>query len=153
MDAYTANWRFRQKHRFRSPLAGLRDYAAVMKEAPAVLAAAQDLATAAAARKDQVLKALNDQWTELAAAVPGYFPVIQQRLAFLSKKPNQKSAAGIDLSGATAALAGASALWSKAQAAFGAGNMNEAVGAATDVKSKLEAVAATLKLNLGAAAP
>ena len=129
-----------------------QDYAAVTKAAPAVLAAAQDLATAAAARKDQVLKAQNDQWTDLAAAVPDYFPLIQKRVAFLSKKSNQKAAAGIDLSGATAGLADASALWSKAQAAFAAGNMKEAVGAAADVKSKLEAVAATLKLNLGAAA-
>ncbi len=113
---------------------------------------AESLATAAAAKKDEVLKALNDQWTGLAATVPGYLPAIQNRMAFLSKKANKKAAAGIDLSAATAAIADASSLWSKAQAAFAAGNMNEAVSTATDVKSKLQAVAAAIKLDLAAPA-
>lgn len=129
-----------------------QDYAAVVKGAPAVLESAQTLATAAAAKKDEVLKALNDQWTGLAATVPGYFPAIQNRMAFLSKKANKKAAAGIDLAAATAATADASSLWSKAQAAFAAGNMNEAVSTATDVKSKLQAVAAAIKLDLAAPA-
>ncbi len=73
---------------------GRQDYAAVVKGAPAVLESAQTLATAAAAKKDEVLKALNDQWTGLAATVPGYFPAIQKRMAFLSKKSNKKAAAG-----------------------------------------------------------
>jgi len=51
---------------------------------------------------------------------------------------------------ARAAFAAASSLWSKAQAAFAAGNLNEAVHTATDVKTQLAAVAATLKLNLAA---
>jgi len=127
-----------------------QDYAAVMKGAPAVLASAETLATAAAAKKDEVLKALNDQWTGLAATVPGYLPAIQNRLALLSKKSSKKAAAGIDLAAASAAVADASALWSKAQAAFAAGNMNEAVTTAADVKAKLQAVAATLKLDLAA---
>lgn len=129
-----------------------QDFAAVVKGAPAVLESAQSLATAAAAKKDELLKALNDQWTGLAATVPGYFPAIQNRMAFLSKKANKKAAAGIDLSAATAATADASSLWSKAQAAFAAGNMNEAVSTATDVKSKLQAVAAAIKLDLAAPA-
>jgi len=53
---------------------------------------------------------------------------------------------------ANAALADASSLWSKAQAAFATGNMNEAVSTAADVKSKLQAVAATIKLDLAAPA-
>ena len=48
-----------------------QDYAAVVTGAPAVLSAAQGLATAAAAKKDEVLKALNDTWTRLADSVPG----------------------------------------------------------------------------------
>jgi hypothetical protein len=130
---------------------GRQDYAAVVKGAPAVLESAQTLATAAAAKKDEVLKALNDQWTGLAATVPGYFLAIQKRMAFLSKKSNQK-ASRIDLAAANAALADASSLWSKAQAAFATGNLNEAVSTATDVKSKLQAVAAAIKLDLAAAA-
>jgi hypothetical protein len=131
---------------------GRQDYAAVVKGAPALLESAQTLATAAAAKKDEVLKALNDQWTGLAATVPGYFPAIQKRMEFLSKKSSHKAAAGIDLAAATAALADASSLWSKAQAAFATGNMSEAVSTATDVKSKLQAVAAAIKLDLAAPA-
>jgi hypothetical protein len=127
-----------------------QDYEVVVKGAPAVLESAQTLATAAAAKKDEVLKALNDQWTGLAATVPGYFPAIQKRMAFLGKKSNQKAAAGIDLAAATATLADASSLWSKAQAAFATGNMNEAVSTATEVRSKLQALAAAIKLDLAA---
>jgi hypothetical protein len=125
-----------------------KDYGAVVAGAPAVLGAAQSLATAAAAKKDEVLKALNDQWTGLAAAVPGNVIAVQNRIDFLSKKTSKKQAAGIDLDGAKAAIADASSLWSKAQAAFGAGNLEEAVATAKEVKSKVDTVAAALKLDL-----
>ena len=46
----------------------------------------------------------------------------------------------------------ANSLWSKAQGAFGNGNLDEAVSAAKDAKAKLEALAGTLKLDLPAAA-
>ena len=44
------------------------------------------------------------------------------------------------------------AAWSKAQGAFGNGNMDEAVSAAKDVKAKLDALADNLKMNLPAPA-
>jgi hypothetical protein len=125
-----------------------QDYAAVVNGAPSVLDAAQSLATAAAAKKDEILKALNDKWTVLAATVPNYVTAIQNRIEFLSKKTSKKLAAGIDLDAAKAALGEATSLWSKAQAAFAAGNMDEAVRTAQDVRAKVEAVAATLKLDL-----
>ena len=127
-----------------------QDYAAVVSGAPAVLGAAQSLATDAAAKKDAVLKALNDKWTALAGSVPGYLTVIQNRIDFLGKKANKKAAAGIDLDGAKSALSDAMATWSKAQAAFATGNMDEAVTTAQDVKSKAEAVASGLKVDLSA---
>jgi hypothetical protein len=129
-----------------------QDYAAVVTGAPAVLGAAQELATAAAAKKDQVLKALNDAWTGLAAELPADVTAIQSRIDLLSKKSSKKMPAGIDLDGAKAAFSDATSLWSKAQAAFAAGNMDEAVTAARDVKAKFAAVAATLKLDLPATA-
>ena len=64
----------------QTQLAGLKasfdkqDYAAVVAGAPAVLGAARSLATAAAAKKDEVLKALNDKWTLLAGSVPATLP-------------------------------------------------------------------------------
>jgi hypothetical protein len=127
-----------------------KDYAAVVSGAPEVLGAAQSLATDAAAKKDEVLKALNDKWTALAGSVPEHLTAIQNRIDFLAKKTNKKSAAGIDVDGAKSALGDAMATWSKAQAAFAAGNMDEAVNTAQDVKSKVDAVAATLKLDLSA---
>jgi len=129
-----------------------QDYAAVVMAGPAVLSAAQGLATAAAAKKDEVLKALNDQWTSLAASLPGAVTAIQDRIDLLGKKSSKKMAAGIDLAAAKSGLSDASSLWSKAQAAFASGNMDEAVNTAKDVKAKLGALAASLKLDLPAPA-
>src|SRR5258707_8002606 len=127
-----------------------KDYAAVVTGAQAVLGAAQSLATDAAAKKDEVLKALNDKWTALAGSVPGYLGAIENRIDFLSKKANRKAAAGIDVDGAKSALGDAMSTWSKAQAAFASGNMEEAVNTAQKVKSQADAVAAALKLDLAA---
>ncbi len=127
-----------------------QDYAAVVTGGPAVLTAAQALATAAAAKKDEVLKALNDQWTALAGSLPGEVTAIQSRLDLLGKKSSKKMAAGIDLNAAKTGASDASALWSKAQAAFAAGNMDEAVSTAKDVQSKLAVLATSLKLDLPA---
>lgn len=127
-----------------------KDYAAVIDGAPPVFAAAQTLATAAAAKKDEVLKALNDKWMVLAGTVPEYTIAIQNRIDVLGKKSGKKVAAGMDLSAAKLSLDQATSLWSKAQAAFAGGNMDEAVRTGEDVKSRVEAVAATLKLELAA---
>jgi hypothetical protein len=124
-----------------------RDYAAVATQGPAVLAAAQTLATAAAAKKDAILKALNDEWTGLAGSLPGTMTAIQNRIDLLSKKSSKKMAAGIDLNAAKAGLTDAMSLWSKAQAAFAAGNLEEAVGTAKGVKAKTDPLAASLKLD------
>lgn len=127
-----------------------KDYAAVVTRAPPVLAAAESLATAAAEKKDETLNALNDKWTTLAGSVPGALTAIQNRIEYLAKKSNKKAAAGMDLDGAKSGLNDAMSLWSKAQAAFAAGNLDEAVKTAQDVKSKEDAVAASLKLDLSA---
>jgi hypothetical protein len=129
-----------------------QDYAAVVTGAPAVLDAASSLATAAAAKKDKVLKALNDVWTGLADTVPGAMTAVQNRVDALSMKSGKKLAAGVDMDAAKSGLAEAISLWSKAQAAFAAGNMNEAVSTAQSVKSKIEAAAGALKLSLAPAA-
>jgi hypothetical protein len=128
-----------------------KDYPAVVTGAQAVLGAAQSLATDAAAKKDEVLKALNDKWTGLAGSVPAYMTAIQNRLDFLGKKANKKAAAGIDIDAAKSGLSDAMSLWSKAQAAFAGGNMEEAVSTAQSVKTKVESVAAAVKLDLSAA--
>jgi hypothetical protein len=117
-----------------------------------VLSEAQTLATAAAAKKDETLKALNDQWTMLAGSVPADVSAIQNRIDVLSRKSSKKQAAGIDLDAAKAGAGDATALWSKAQAAFAAGNLDEAVSTANDVKVKVAALATSLKMELTAPA-
>ena len=140
----------------QSKLGGLKasfakqDYAAVVTQAPAVLGEAQNLATAAAAKKDAILKALNDQWTALAGVLPAEVTAVQNRIDLLGKKSSKKLAAGIDLDTAKAGVSDAASLWSKAQAAFAAGNLDEAVSTAKDVKVKVEALATSLKMNLPA---
>ena len=84
--------------------------------------------------------------------MPALFTALQARLDVLSQKRNRKMAAGIDLDAAKSALSDATSEWSKAQGAFGNGNMNEAVSVAQDVDTKLQALAGTLQAELPAAA-
>jgi hypothetical protein len=125
-----------------------QDYKGVLARGPAILSEAQGLAGAAAAKKTEVIKDLNDQWAALAGSLPGYATALESRIDLLSQKKNKKLAAGIDLNAAKASLADGTSEWSKAQGAFGNGNMDEAVSTAKDVKSKFEALASTLKVQL-----
>jgi hypothetical protein len=131
---------------------GRQDYKAVLAAAPPVLAEAQGLSGAAAAKKAEVMKERSDQWTSLSGTVPGSMTAIDNRIDLLSKKSSRKLAQGIDLAAAKSALSDAAALWSKAQGAFGNGNLDEAVSAAKDVRARLDALAATLKMDSPAGA-
>lgn len=115
-----------------------KEYAEVVSRAPALLEAAQALATEAAAKKDEVLKALNDDWTALAASVPDEMTALQKRIESLSQQhKTRKPPAQIDIEAARQTVGVAQSLWSKAQGAFAAGNLEEAVATAKDVKDKL----------------
>jgi hypothetical protein len=129
-----------------------QDYAAVLKAAPAVMERAQGLASAAAAKKAELTRALSEEWSGLAARVPGYMTAIQSRIEFLAKKSNRKLAAGIDLDAARGSLSEDSSVWSKAQAAFATGNLREAVTTAKNLETSLEGLASTLKIELNAPA-
>jgi len=129
------------------------DYATVVSGAPAVLDSAERLATAAAVKKDEILKAQSDQWAQYAAVLPGDFQALQSRIDLLGKPSQVKLKAGIDVAAAKAGLSDAASLWSKAQAAFATGNMDEAVATAKNVQAKIDVVAASLKLELAPPAP
>jgi hypothetical protein len=123
-----------------------KDYAAVVAGAPAVLAEVNGLAAAAAAKKDEMEKALGNDWRSLAASIPQSLSAVQTRIDALSKTKHVPK--DVDLGAAKSGLADATSAWDKAQEAFKAGNPQDAVTAAKDAQGKLTAAAAALKLNL-----
>jgi len=123
-----------------------KDYAAVIKGAPALLTEAQNLVGAAAAKKDEAVKAATAEWTPLAAAVPQLVAAVKSRVEVLGKSKHLP--AGVDLAAAKSGLADATSVWEKAQAASSAGNYEDAVSAAKDARAKAEAAAEALKLKL-----
>ncbi len=123
-----------------------KDYVAVITGAPAVLASAHGLAAAAAAKKAEVMQALNDKWTTLSGGLPGNVTDIQHRIELLARNP--RMAHGIDLAAAKKSLSDINTTWSQAQGAFAAGNLQEAVTTAKDVESKVESLATAIKLKL-----
>ena len=123
-----------------------KDYAAVVTGAPAVLAEVNGLAGAAAAKKDEMVKALGNEWRSLAASVPQSLGAVQTRIDALSK--TKRVPKDIDLAAAKSGLADATSAWDKAQEAFKTGNPTDAVTDAKDAQGKVASAAAALKLNL-----
>jgi hypothetical protein len=122
-----------------------QDYQRVLAQGPALLSEAQGLASAAAAKKADLTRTLNDQWSSLASTVPDEATALQSRIDVLAQRKNRKLAQGIDLDAARSGLGDAASQWSKAQGAFANGNLDEAVSAGRDAKSKLEALAIVVK--------
>ena len=93
-----------------------KDYAAVVAGAPAVLAEVNGLGAAAAAKKDEVAKAVGNEWRSLAAAVPQSLSAVQARVDELSK--TKRAPKGVDLGAAKSGLADATAAWNKGRRGF-----------------------------------
>lgn len=123
-----------------------KDYAAVLAGAPSVLAEVNGLAGAIAAKKDERLKALGDEWRSLAASVPPSLTAVQTRLDALSK--TKRAPKDIDVTAAKSGLSDATSAWENAQSEFKSGNPGDAVAKAKDAKAKLDSAAGALKLNL-----
>jgi hypothetical protein len=123
------------------------DYKAVVSGAPPVMATAQGLEGAATAKKDEVMTALKTEWMNFVSTVPENVSAIQNRIDFLGKKENKKLASGVDLESARTNLSEVNALWSKAQTAYSAGNLADAVTGAKGAKSSLDALANSMKLD------
>jgi hypothetical protein len=123
-----------------------KDYAAVVAGAPPVLAEVNGLAGAAAAKKDEAVKALGNEWRSLEASVPQTLTAVQTRIDALSKTKHAPK--DVDLAAGKSGLADATTAWGKAQDAFKAGNPADAVTAGKDAQSKLASAAAALKLTL-----
>ena len=123
-----------------------KDYKTVLARAPAVLAEAQGLLGATMLKKESVAKAMSAEWPGLAAAVPGLVAQVSARVATLAKSAHPAS--GINLAAAKSGSADATLSWSKAQAAFAAGDVETAVNSAREAKAKAEAAASAMKLTL-----
>lgn len=125
------------------------DFKQVLADAPGLINEAQALGAAAAAKKDNLMKTLAVQWSALSASIPDMLAAVQARIDTFGK--SKKQPAGIDLPAAKAGMAEAPDLWSKAQEAFTAGDMETAVSKAREAQGRIEAAAAALKLSLPAA--
>jgi hypothetical protein len=110
------------------------------------LAQVNGLAGAAAEKKDEMVKALGNEWRSLAASVPQTLSAVQARVDALTK--TKRVPKDVDLNAAKSGLADATTAWGQAQDAFKAGNPADAVSAAKDAQTKAAAAAAALKLNL-----
>ena len=123
-----------------------KDYAAVIAGAPAVLTEVNGLSGAVSDKKDEMVKALGNEWRSLAASIPQSLTAVQSRVDDLSK--TKRVPKDVDLNAAKSGLADANTAWGKAQDAFKSGNPEDAVAAAKDAQSKLATAAAALKMNL-----
>ena len=129
-----------------------KDYKAVITGAPALLSQAKGLAAAAAAKKEEVMTALNGQWTQFAADMPAAVGGIQARIEELSKAKALPE--GMDkaaLESATAGLAEAQTMWSEATASFSSGSLEDAIAKAGAVKTKVGELMTALGMTSPAA--
>jgi hypothetical protein len=107
---------------------------------------AKDLASAASAKKDEMMKMASSDWTSMAAALPGLISAVQSRVTVLGKSKHLP--AGVNLDAAKSALADATSMWAKAQAASTSGDVMGAASTAKMVKEKAEVAAAAIGLKL-----
>ncbi len=127
-----------------------KDYKVVITGAPALLAEAKGLADAAAAKKKEVLEALNAQWTGVSAALPKAVAGLEARIATLKKDRKLPTGVSKDaVAGAGAALTEIKSMWGEATTAFGAGNVQAALDKAKGVKAKADELAAKLGMAAG----
>jgi hypothetical protein len=125
------------------------DYKAALAGAQDVAQKAKDATAAAAAKKDQLVKA----WNDMSAGVPGMVEAVKSRVDILSS--SKKLPAGLDkgkLESAKASLAAASQAWGDASEAYKAGNVSDATSKAGVAKDKAVEAMRTLGMSVPAAA-
>jgi len=116
------------------------DYTAALTAAKDVPVKVKDLYTAIEAKKAQLPLA----WGELEKLMPG---LIAEAKAFVAKAKGTDKAA---LTTAKADVKGLDAAWIKAQDTFKAGNLFEAITAATGIKDKIGQIKASLAPKVAA---
>lgn len=120
------------------------DYAGVMGDAPAVLAAARALPGKAAAREADLLQSLQGEWAALEPVLPGRLEALRGHLAAMkagSSLPDGLSRD--DVSKAARQVEDAQVLWDRALAERAAQRLPEAVTLANQASELLDRAAAT----------
>ena len=119
------------------------DYKAVLSEAPALTSKAQEIASAAAAKKSELTKS----WEGLSSGMPRVVEAIKSRVDILSQ--SKKLPAGMSAETLAQAKAGLSEItqqWTAATEASKGGNLADAVAKASSVKVKAAEVLTLLKM-------
>ena len=127
-----------------------KDYKGVLAAAPAVLTQAQGLTSAAAAKKTEMMDAYAGEWSTLSSSVPEAVAAIQSRVDVLSK--SKKLPAGMDaatLDSVKTSLAEANTMWGQATEAQAAGDLEQAVTLAQQVKTRTDELLTTLGMTAG----
>lgn len=125
-----------------------QDYKSVLAGAPALLDDAQQLLGAAALQKAKVVDELRKQWPAIADSLPQWLEGLQKRVDALGR--SRKLPPGVDLEAARGALEEARSLWGKANAAFSASNLEEAIATAQQARAKATEAAKALRMPLPA---
>lgn len=127
-----------------------KDYKGVLAAAPALLTQAQGLVSAAAAKKTEMMDMYAGEWSTLAESVPQAVAAIQSRVDILSK--SKKLPAGMDaaaLENVKTGLAEANSTWTQATQAQAAGDLEQAVTLAQQVKTRTDEMLTTLGMTQG----
>jgi hypothetical protein len=109
------------------------DYKGALAAAGEIPAKVKEVLAAAAAKKDELVKAFND----VAGKLPDMVAAIKSRLGILGQA--KKLPAGLDKAALAKANEGTAALeagWQKVQAEFKGGNLQQAIAGAKDLQAK-----------------
>ena len=127
-----------------------KDYDGVLKAAPTVQTQAQGLAAAAQTKKTEMMDQYAAEWSTLADSIPEAVAAIQSRVDVLSK--SRKLPAGMDkakLDSVKAGLDEANTMWTQATQAQAAGDLEQAVSLAQQVKTRTDGLLSELGMSPG----
>lgn len=122
-----------------------KDYADIVADAPAILERAEALAPTAAAKKAEIAKVLDGEWSKLVTDVPATIESAGKYVDGLVA--SKKTAPGITMEMVASARIGIDqqkSSWEKATAAKAAGDLEQAVTIGAHVKRRLENLVAAL---------
>ena len=127
-----------------------KDYDGVLKAAPAIQTQAQGLQAAAQTKKTEMMDQYAAEWSTLADSIPEAVAAIQSRVDVLSK--SRKLPAGMDkakLDSVKAGLDEANTMWTQATQAQAAGDLEQAVSLAQQVKTRTDGLLSELGMSPG----